>query len=66
MISWNNDYEGHVGKLIRVIIHQRADGMHDVELVMIGGDLRQLCNSLRDAHDIAELLCASEFPDNDL
>ncbi len=66
MITWFNDYQGRVGKLIRVIVHQRADNMHDVEIEMIGGTARQLCETLQDAHDIAELLCAAEIPNNDL
>jgi hypothetical protein len=67
MITWKDDYNGWVGKLINIYIAQRADGMLDVTLSMLGGTTRQLCEgSVYDAHEVAELLCASELPDSDL
>lgn len=67
MITWTDDFNGRLGKLIRIYIAQRADGMLDVTLSMVGGDSRQLCEgSIQDAHDVAAILCESELPDNDL
>ncbi len=63
MIYWTDKYNGRVGKLIKVYIIARIDGMFDIELTMIGGTARQLCGgTLEDAHDVAELLCADELP----
>ena len=64
MITWKDDFNGWVGKLINVYIAQRADGMFDITLSMLGGTTRQLCEgSIRDAHDEAEIMCASELLD---
>lgn len=63
MITWKDNQTGHVGKLIRVYIAARIDGLFDVTIEMIGGSARRLCEgTIYDAHEIAEQLCANEMP----
>lgn len=63
MITWDDDFNGRVSKLISIHIAQRVDGLLDVQLTMIGGSSRRLCDgSVQDAHEVAEQMCANELP----